>query len=117
MTWAESLSCQCPEVWTGTTWTVHCEAIGDEDGVFADLEAAAAAGPEPRTWRCPTCHGPIVRAFWEASAAGVPSVHVPGAIDDQAVVRAGYRCRSAPCGWAGWVMWMDHRGGPPDWAS
>ena len=93
--------CNCPEVWTGTTWIVFCEVIDDRDRILADLEAAAAAGPEPRTWRCPTCHGPIVRVFREASAADVPSVHVPGEIEDEAVVRAGYRCRSAPCGWAG----------------
>jgi uncharacterized protein with PIN domain len=97
--------CNCPEVWIGTEWTVWCEAIDDEGRLFADLDDAAAEGSEPRTWRCPKCHGPIVRVFWEETAAHEPSLNVPSQVEDQAVVRAGHRCRSARCGWAEWVRW------------
>ena len=79
-----------------------CEAVDEANRGLPDHDAEAE-GPEPCTWRCPTCHGPIVRVFWEETAAHESKSERPGEIADQAVVRAGYRCRSAPCGWAEWV--------------
>jgi hypothetical protein len=97
------MSCQCPEVYDGREWRPQCEAL--EAGALANAEAE---GPEPRSWRCPRCGGSIVRAYFEPAKvdpnnndAFVPLDH-PG----DPVIRAGYRCRSAKCGWSEWIMWI-----------
>jgi hypothetical protein len=46
------MSYQCPEVDDGREWLPQCEAL--EAGSLANAEAE---GPEPRSWRCPRCHG------------------------------------------------------------
>jgi hypothetical protein len=54
---------------------------------------------------CPQCRGPIVRTFLEQTAAGQRSSRTGHLCEYQAVVRVGYRCWSAACGWKSWASW------------
>src|SRR5437870_13486001 len=92
-----TVSCDCPEVHEGREWRPQCESL--EAG---SLAVAEAEGREPRSWRCPRCRGPIVRMYFDPTKidpnnndAFVPLDH-PG----DPVIRAGYRCRKATCGWS-----------------
>jgi hypothetical protein len=97
------MSCGCPEVYNGQEWVPHCESLD-----AGALDEAEAAGPEPTGWRCPRCHGPIVRIYLEPARQDPrnPNEFVPLHQSGQLVVRAGYGCRAARCGWSDWVMWI-----------
>jgi hypothetical protein len=97
--------CNCPELYTENRgWQPVCEAVLP-GRIGASLRDAAAEGPDPRSWRCPKCQGAIVRGFWERTPPGQVSAFVDDIEEDDAV-RAGYRCRTAICGWRDWVMWI-----------
>jgi len=83
-------------------WVRHCES-----NRAGDLDGAEAEGPDPGSWRCPLCHGPIVPMYLKRERVdprtGDPrSLNGPG----EPAVRAGFRCRRSVCGWNDWVMWF-----------
>jgi hypothetical protein len=89
------MSCECPEVHINREWQSFCERQPPMD--------AAGPDPSPTMWRCPHCRGSIVRTFHEVTREGEPSHHVDDLDNEREVERAGFRCRSASCGWASWI--------------
>ena len=76
-------------------WTPFHEAIVC---TAPPLEATEAKGGKPVSWRCPDCEGPVVRTFFgPATTHGDPT--------EEEFIRADFRCRSATCGWADWILW------------
>lgn len=61
------------------------------------LAATGAEVGEPVSWRCPDCEGPVVRTFFGPAD--------PHALEEEKFVRSDFRCRSAACGWADWILW------------
>jgi hypothetical protein len=55
--------------------------------------------PEPLDWRCPTCHGGIIRV-------GVASGDEP----DEDYLRADFRCVSSTCGSTGYAITTPEEG-------